>query len=81
MPFRRRIDYLAFIENQAHIEKGWHEDFGDRKNEIVIIGQDIEEEKITKALDACLATNEELLTQRWKEGYEDVWPVQRAYAV
>ena len=57
MPFRRRVNHLAFIENQAYIEKGWHEDFGDRKNEIVIIGQDIEEEKITKALDAVSYTH------------------------
>ena len=54
-----------------YIEKGWREDFGDRKNGFVIIGQDIEEEIITKALDSCLAANEEILTQKWKEGYVD----------
>ena len=24
---------------------------------------------------------EELATQKWKEGYEDEWPVQRAFPV
>jgi len=68
MPFQRRTNHLAFVENQAYIEKGRHEDFGDRKNEIVIIGQDIEEEKITKALDSCLATKKKILTQSGKMG-------------
>ena len=81
MPFQRRTNHLAFVENQAYIEKGWHEDFGDRKNEIIIIGQDIEEEKITKALDSCLATKKKILTQKWKDGYEDDWPVERTYAI
>ena len=34
---------MAFIENQDLIEQGWHAQYGDRKNEIVIIGQDLNE--------------------------------------
>lgn len=81
MPFEHRIQNLAFIENQDQIEVGWHKDFGDRKNEIVFIGQDMNEAQIRSELDRCLATDEELDTQKWKDGYDDEWPVQRAYAL
>ncbi len=79
MPFEERIQFLAFVENQTHIETGWDKDFGDRKNEIVFIGQEMDEELIRAELDACLSTEVELETQKWKDGYDDNWPVQRAY--
>ena len=40
MSFDKRIRDLVFIENQDEIEKDWHKEFGDRKNEIVFIGQE-----------------------------------------
>ncbi len=40
MPFDQRIQYVDFIENKENIESGWDKNFGDRKNEIVFIGQD-----------------------------------------
>ncbi|OJJ15024.1 GTP-binding protein [marine bacterium AO1-C] len=79
MPYEKRIQYLPFIENQKDIESGWDKTFGDRKNEIVFIGQDMDQAQIKKALEACLATDEELASQQWKEGYKDRWPVERAY--
>ena len=81
MPHHERMRYLAFVENQHLIEDGWDQTFGDRNNEIVFIGQDMDEAKIVVNLDACLATEKELATQRWKKGYDDEWPVQRAYAL
>ena len=60
MPYQKRINYVAFVENKEEIEKGWNETFGDRQNEIVIIGQDLDKEKITSELNACIATDEEL---------------------
>ncbi|MEM6380737.1 MAG: GTP-binding protein, partial [Bacteroidota bacterium] len=56
MPYGDRIRYMAFIENQKEIESGWDERFGDRKNEIVFIGQDMDEKLMRKQLEACLAT-------------------------
>ncbi|MEL6852975.1 MAG: GTP-binding protein, partial [Bacteroidota bacterium] len=79
MPFSRRIQYLSFIENQKEIEGNWDKTFEDRKNEIVFIGQDMDEVLIKAELDACLANEAELVTEKWKEGYADNWPVQRAY--
>lgn len=80
MPWEQRIRYVAFLENQQLIESDWSEKYGDRKNELVFIGQNMDEEKIRKDLDDCLATDKELESGRWKEGYEDAWPVQKAYA-
>ena len=81
MSKERRMSYLGFIENQDEIESGWDITFGDRKNEIVFIGQNIDEALIRSELDACLSTDEELASQKWKEGYDDEWPVQRAYPI
>ncbi|WP_420399905.1 GTP-binding protein [Flagellimonas sp.] len=81
MSFQQRSQYMAFLENQEHIESGWDKTFGDRKNEIVFIGQDMDEAHIRAELDACLATDKELESQKWIQGYQDEWPVQRAYAL
>ncbi|MEM6396636.1 MAG: GTP-binding protein [Bacteroidota bacterium] len=81
MPIEKRTRYMAYLENKTLIESDWDERFGDRKTEIVIIGQDMDEAHITSQLDACLATEEEIASRRWKEGYSDEWPVERAYAL
>lgn len=81
MSFARRTQYLTFIENQKEIESGWDKSFGDRKNEIVFIGQEMNEARIKAELDACLSTDEEIETGRWIEGYADSWPVQKAYSL
>jgi G3E family GTPase len=44
----------------AEIESIWDEKVGDRRQEIVIIGQDLQISEVTRALDACLLTNAEL---------------------
>jgi len=81
MPFGKRIQYAAFVDNQKEIEADWNITFGDRNNEIVFIGQDMDEEQIKLELNTCLATTEELATQQWENGYDDEWPVQRVYAL
>ena len=77
MPFDERIKYLSFVENQKLIEKDWDKEFGDRKNELVFIGQDMDEKLIRAQLDFCLCTEDEINTKKWKEGFEDPWPVHR----
>ncbi|MEL6537084.1 MAG: GTP-binding protein, partial [Bacteroidota bacterium] len=77
MSYKQRINYLPYLENQDEIEEGWDVTFGDRKNEIVFIGQDMDETSIRKQLDDCLSTEEELATSFWVEGYDDGWPVPR----
>lgn len=81
MPFQKRAQFLSFLENQEQIEKDWDPTFGDRKNEIVFIGQDMDEQNIRKHLDLCLVADSELASSSWKEGYDDQWPVERSYAI
>jgi len=47
MTFEKRSRYMAFVENQAEIESDWDTTFGDRKNELVFIGQDLDRTQIT----------------------------------
>ena len=81
MPFEKRTQYVSFIENQKTIESGWDKTFGDRKNEIVFIGQDMDQNQILTELNHCLLTDEELITKNWETGCEDEWPVPRTYAL
>lgn len=81
MPFENRIQQMSFVENQQHIESDWDNVFGDRKNEIVFIGQKMNKELIISHLDSCLSTDEELESNKWIEGYEDDWPVEKVYAI
>lgn len=77
MPLQQRVQYAAFAENQTHIEAKWDKTFGDRLNEIVFIGMEMDEEYIRTQLNTALSTDKELATQQWKNGYYDEWPVQR----
>jgi G3E family GTPase len=62
MTFNERTSYQAFIENKEYIENKWSRTWGDRMNELVFIGQDIEKEKIIADLERCLLqTNEQHL--------------------
>ncbi|MFN6378741.1 MAG: GTP-binding protein [Flavobacteriales bacterium] len=54
MPFGERIQYTSFLENREFIESRWHPQFGDRLNEIVFIGQDMNKEEIISDLNKCL---------------------------
>ena len=51
-------EYLASIKNQ------WVEPFGDMRQELVFIGQALDQEKMTQKLDDCLLTEEEVLKGR-----------------
>lgn len=75
MPFKDRIHYPSYIENQKYIESKWDKHFGDRKNELVIIGQDIDEDLITYELEGCLLGKEELVDYLAGEKFIDDWPI------
>lgn len=77
MPFDQRIRYEAFVENREEIESRWDQTFGDRKTELVIIGQALDKAQITKDLNECLCDDQEL--KQWKNGehFNDPWPIER----
>ena len=62
-------EYLASIKNQ------WVEPFGDMRQELVFIGQGLDQEKMTQRLDECLLTEEEVLKGReYWETLKDPFP-------
>lgn len=76
MPYGERVKYPSFVENQAYIESKWDAVFGDRLNELVFIGQDLEEDLIRAELEACLCTEAEI--SQWQKGIfpqQDSWPI------
>lgn len=78
MPMVERLNYQSFIDNRNTIEKKWTKDFGDRLNELVFIGQDMDKEKIIRDLQDCLCTPEELLKLQAKNfSAEDDFPIPR----
>ncbi len=81
MSFDERFQNPTFLQNQDEIESNWDSTYGDRKNEIVFIGQHMNETIIRKELDTCLSTSQELATHKWEKGYEDNWPVHRTHAI
>ena len=81
MTFEDRIRYAPFVENQELIESDWDKLFGDRKTEIVFIGQDMDESKIRRSLDLCLSSEQEINSKKWMNGYDDNWPVERTSAI
>lgn len=61
MPLSERMAFNNFVEFQDIIEERWTSNFGDRLNEIVFIGQKINETKIVEALNKCLCTEDEIV--------------------
>lgn len=81
MSFEKRIMQSSFIENKEQIEKDWDRKFGDRKNEIVFIGQSMDEKLIKSLLDNCLSKEIELDSRNWRDSYKDEWPIERVYPI
>ena len=76
MPFSKRLDHPSFSENQQQIESGWDLEFGDRKIELVFIGQHLDKKGMIAELEDCLLKESEM--QVWKEQLfpqQDQWPI------
>ncbi|MFT4022996.1 MAG: GTP-binding protein [Flavihumibacter sp.] len=75
MPMKERSRYPAFIEHQHAIESRWDKVFGDRQNELVIIGQHLVPGAITSELKKCLCTPLEIQEMLAGETFKDRFPV------
>ena len=60
-------------EQRSEIAELWQKPWGDRRQEIVVIGQDIDSDAITAKFEACLLTNKEmeLGPERWIALFND----------
>ena len=74
MPFSERIKYQSFVDNQDYIEGKWHKQWGDRMNELVFIGQNIDKEKMLADLEACLLQENEPLQYDTQQLINDPFP-------
>ena len=61
------LDQQLYRSNRTNLE--WDEEWGDRKTELVFIGQSMDEEGIVATLDDCLLTDEEM--ERDWEAFDD----------
>ena len=61
-------------EHQEKVRKNWVAPYGDRRQELVFIGQDLKHEAIQKILDDCLLTDDYMATgvDSWKAIMGDV---------
>ena len=59
MPYAERINHAAFVYHQKEIESRWSKTWGDRMNEIVFIGQDMDQQQIIHDLENCLMQKSE----------------------
>lgn len=70
-----RCQYPIYSELKDELLERWHPEWGDRKNELVFIGQNIEKEKSTTALEACLLTDieaEDWLLTGWMDEFPKI---------
>jgi G3E family GTPase len=74
MPYAERIKYAGFVENQKVIESKWDKRFGDRQNELVIIGQELDKDEIISELQACLCTENEVKDMEVGLRFKDPFP-------
>jgi G3E family GTPase len=74
MPFNERINYQSFADNKDYIESKWSKQWGDRMNELVFIGQDIEKDKMIADLEKCLLQDNEQHLFEKKVKFTDPFP-------
>jgi len=65
-------------ESFSHIKSRWQEPYGDRQQELVIIGMGMNKAQLTESFDACLLTDieEAMGKENWQNFYDPfpLWP-------
>jgi G3E family GTPase len=75
MTFNERLNYQSFADNREYIESKWSKQWGDRMNELVFIGQDLEKDIIIADLEKCLLQENEQYLFDQKVKMEDPFPI------
>ncbi|HTI91605.1 MAG TPA: GTP-binding protein [Puia sp.] len=76
MPYAKRIANPSFVQHQSQIEQRWTKERGDRVNELVFIGKDLEKDKYLQAIHECLLTEEE--ARNWQQKpWQDSFPISK----
>lgn len=70
-----RNNHPGFLANEQEIMSKWDKSFGDRINELVLIGFDLNKEEISGKLNACLCS--EIEYEAYQKGIVsgDSWPI------
>ena len=74
MSYKERIRYASFVDNKEEIEAKWDKRFGDRQNELVIIGQQMNQDLIIRQLETCLCTEDEIAAMERGDTFKDAFP-------
>lgn len=81
MPFGERIKFQNFADNQEIIEERWTAKFGDRLNELVMIGINLNENEVKQQMQKCICTEEEImLMQNGIFDTNDDFPIEKQFA-
>ena len=74
--FWAAVPRAKWPEDQTHIERVWEGENGDCRQEIVLIGQNMDREALTAMLDDCLLTEEEveINEKKWRKLFPDPFP-------
>ncbi|GIV38084.1 MAG: hypothetical protein KatS3mg032_2463 [Cyclobacteriaceae bacterium] len=75
IPPRERRKRRGFVNNRKAILSKWNDTWGDRQQELVLIGVHMNEQQIRKQLEACLLTPEEIAAYHNGKIFEDTWPL------
>lgn len=71
MQEHEREQYQDYQENRAEIDADWDNDYGDRKNELVFIGQEMNNDELKKSLEYCLLTETEVEIYKTKNHFKN----------
>lgn len=72
---KQRAMSPAYLENQEQIQAKWDARWGDRMNELVFIGQDMDKDQIITNLDRCLLSDFEIVGMESGNEFQDDWPI------
>jgi len=75
MSMKQRAISQDYLENQVEIQAKWDKRWGDRMNEVVFIGQDMDKEQIISDLDKCLLNEFEIIGMESGNRFKDDWPI------